>query len=128
MSDAVQTLPIDGRAAGRVFYDGGCPVCRREIGWYQAMRGADDIDWVNIDPEVPLPTDLPDGMSRDVLLKRFTIVRRDGAVVSGGPGFIALWRALRPLRWLGIATDHTIGAFVGERLYRLFLRVRTLWR
>ncbi|MEM0988081.1 MAG: DUF393 domain-containing protein [Pseudomonadota bacterium] len=119
---------LDARAAARVFFDGGCPVCRREIGWYQKMRGGDAIEWVDVDASETVPAGLPSDITRDDLLKRFTIVRRDGAVVSGGPGFIALWRGLGPTRFLGRLTDHRIGAFLGERAYRFFLRVRKLWR
>lgn len=128
MTDIVQSTTPDLRAAARVFYDGGCPVCRREIGWYKGMRGGDEVEWVDIHASPDVPNGLPAGTTRDALMKRFTIVRRDGQMVSGGPGFISLWRAVRPLRWLGIATDHRVGAFLGERAYRLFLRLRALWR
>ena len=31
-----------------VFYDGGCAVCSREIGFYQRLRGADQFYWVDV--------------------------------------------------------------------------------
>lgn len=31
-----------------VYYDGGCPVCRREIGFYQTCPGAEHIAWQDI--------------------------------------------------------------------------------
>lgn len=122
------TYAADPRAAARVFYDGGCPVCRREIGWYRNMRGGDAVEWLDIDATQSLPDGLPSGTTRDDLMRRFTITRRDGATVSGGAGFIALWRALGPLRWLGRIADHPPGVWLGERFYRGFLRLRGLWR
>ncbi|MEM1298523.1 MAG: DUF393 domain-containing protein [Pseudomonadota bacterium] len=118
----------DPRAATQVFYDGGCPVCSREIGWYRNMRGGDDVLWLDISEAVTVPEGLPPGMTIDDLMRRFTIKRRDGEVVSGGPGFIALWRALGPLRVLGRLTDHKLGRTLGEIAYRGFLKIRTLWR
>lgn len=118
----------DSRAASRVYFDGGCPVCRREIGWYQGMRGGREIEWIDIAPDTVDQTLLPPQSTREDLLRRFTITRADGETVSGGPGFISLWRALPALRWLGLAADHWAGRWVAERAYRVFLRIRALWR
>jgi len=115
----------DPRAAVAVYYDGACPVCRREIGWYTAMRGAAGIRWIDVaDPAAPLP----DGLDREALLRRFTVRRRDGETATGAAGFSALWRALGPTRALGVVTDRQPFRLVGEGLYRFFLRVRALWR
>lgn len=117
----------DPRAAAAVFHDGGCPVCRREIGWYRGMTGAGAVEWVDV--SVPdLPPSAPPGMDRESLLRRFTIRRRDGAVVDGAQGFVALWRALGPTRWLGILCDRWPLVQIAEIAYRLFLRVRIAWR
>ena len=92
------------------------------------MRGGDGIAWLDISVAEAVPEGLPPGTTVADLMRRFTIARHDGAVVSGGPGFIALWRGLGPLRWLGLVTDHAPGRWLGERAYRMFLRIRTLWR
>ncbi|MEM1346430.1 MAG: DUF393 domain-containing protein [Pseudomonadota bacterium] len=113
----------DPRAAERVFYDGACPVCSKEIGWYRKMRGAEAVEWVDI---ANGPT--PEGFEREALLKRFTIVRRNGEAVTGAEAFAALWRALGPTRLLGRFSDRQPFLWIGERLYRLFLKLRMAWR
>lgn len=115
--------PADPAAAATVFYDGACPLCRREIAQYRAMSGAEGIAWVDIAAEEP-----PTGWNRDELLGRFTALRGDGRVARGAAGFAALWRGLGPLRWLGRLADRQPFLLVGEGLYRLFLRLRPLWR
>lgn len=127
MTESVQN-PVDPRAAARVFFDGGCPVCRREIGWYTGMPGGTAVEWIDISASDEVPSGLPEGTTIAGLLRRFTIARHDGRVVSGGPGFIALWRALGPTRWLGRCLDHAAGRWAGEVAYRGFLKIRPLWR
>lgn len=92
------------------------------------MRGGDAIEWIDISGDLDGISGLPEGVDKDALLSRFTIRRRDGAVVSGGAGFIAVWRALALTRVLGLITDHGAGRWIAERAYRVFLRIRTLWR
>lgn len=118
-----EPLPDDPRAARAVYYDGGCAVCRREVGWYRQMRGAERIFWVdvNVDP-------IPSHFNRMALLQRFTITRRDGQTVSGARGFVALWRALGPTRLLGWGLDRWPLVSVVELGYRVFLRIRLMWR
>ena len=126
MTDLAQNdaaMPAQPRAAATVFYDGACPVCAREIGWYRGMRGAETVDWRDIAREEP-----PAGFDRAALLGRFTVIRRDGSVVDGAPAFAALWRALGPTRLLGRLADRQPFLWIGEGLYRLFLRLRTAWR
>ena len=115
----------DRRAAATVWYDGACPVCRREIGWYRAMRGADGVAWIDVSaPDAALPG----GLDREALLRRFTVRRRDGTLVTGAEAFSALWRALGPTRALGRLTDRQPFRWLGEIAYRAFLRLRSVWR
>ena len=93
-----------------VFYDGSCPLCRREIRFYRHRTGAGQLDWIDL--------------SRDAALARFHVKAADGRLLSGGDAFAELWSALprfasvsrmfrpRPLRWLL------------NRSYDLFLRWR----
>ena len=42
------TAATQSPQAIKVFFDGQCPLCRREIDHYQGLKGADQIDWVDI--------------------------------------------------------------------------------
>lgn len=109
-----------------LYYDGGCPVCTREIGFYQRRRGADRIHWVNLAQceDGELGTDL----SREAAYSRLQARLPDGRLVSGARAFAALWQNLPAFRLAG-----RIAALPGivqalEWGYRGFLRVRRLWR
>jgi predicted DCC family thiol-disulfide oxidoreductase YuxK len=109
-----------------VYFDGGCPVCAREIAVYRRQPGAEAVAWVDASscPEAALGLDL----SREAALGRFHVRRPDGTLVAGMRGFAALWRALPRLAWLGrLASVWPVPPLL-EFGYRLFLRVRRLWR
>ncbi len=102
-----------------VWYDGGCPLCRREIA---AMRRLDRrrairfVDAADVEGAA-CPID------RGALLARFHACE-DGAMLSGAAAFAAMWRAIPVLRPLGLVARNPVALALLERLYRSFLRVR----
>ena len=117
--------PTDQPAA-RVYYDGACPVCTREIAQYRAARGADAIDFVDVSacPPDALGADL----SREAALARMHVRLADGRLVSGAAAFAALWGALPGFAWLARIAALPGAMTAMEAGYLLFLRVRRLWR
>ena len=86
----------------KVFYDGSCPLCSREIALYQRQRGAETICWLNVADQT-LTEGLPEGISRDQLMQRFHVQGANGEVQTGGDAFLQLWASLpnfRLLAWL----------------------------
>lgn len=82
-----------------VFYDGACPLCSAEIGYYRRRRGAEHLSWVDVSacsPEAVAP-----GLSRQQALKRFHVRDAGGRLVSGGRAFAVLWSALPGFAWIG---------------------------
>ena len=109
-----------------LYFDGGCPVCTREIGFYLRRRGGERIHWVNLAQceDSALGTDL----SREAATARLHARWPDGHLVSGARAFAALWQTLSALRLAG-----RVAALPGivhglEWGYRGFLKVRPLWR
>ena len=105
----------------RVFFDGGCPMCRKEISVYRIADKTNAIEWVDVsDPQVTNSLPLP----RQALLARFHVQRPDGELVSGARGFIALWRELPKWRRLGFICSTTGLPGLLELAYRGFLEIR----
>ena len=101
-----------------VWYDGDCPLCRREIA---VMRGLDRRGAIVF-------TDVANGegacpVDRAELLARFH-AREDGVMLSGAAAFAAMWRAIPLLRPFGLAARNRAVLSLLERLYSAFLRVR----
>lgn len=131
MTDIAKSLAdgaaMEGRAAAAVYFDGGCPLCSREIATYRAMTGAEDMAWIDVNDPANAAR-LPEGTTREALLARFTVRRQDGALADGAAGFVALWRGLDRTRGIARVLDRQPFLAIAEGAYRLFLRLRPLWR
>ena len=106
-----------------VLYDGACPLCRREIGLYRGLQPTTPVCFADLsDASLPLPTDA----TREQLLARFHVRGADGQLLSGAQAFLALWAVLPGWRWLERVGRVPGAAWLMERVYRLFLRVRPM--
>jgi predicted DCC family thiol-disulfide oxidoreductase YuxK len=109
-----------------LYYDGGCPVCTREIGFYQRRRGAERIHWVNL--ASCEEAELGVGLSREDAYARLHARWPGGQLVSGAAAFAALWQALPAFRPAGRFAAWPGVIHLLEWGYRGFLKVRLLWR
>ena len=101
-----------------VWFDGDCPLCRREIALMRRLdrRGAIVFtDVANGSGNCPL--------DRADLLARFH-AREEGRMLSGAAAFAAMWRATPLLRPLGLAARNARVLAVLEAVYVVFLRIR----
>ncbi len=106
-----------------VYFDGACPLCRREIALYRRQRGAEKIAWVDVSLADAAALG---GLTRKQALQRFHVRQADGRLRSGAPAFAALWMALPAFRQPGriLATPPLV--WLAEGLYRLYLPIRPL--
>lgn len=109
-----------------VYFDGGCPVCSREIAMYQRQPGADGVRWVDV--AHCEASELGSGLSRHAAMSRLHLRYADGHLVSGAAAFTALWRSLPRWAWLGRLLGTGATLWLLEAGYRFFLVVRRLWR
>ncbi len=116
--------PDAARPELTVLYDGGCPLCRREIGVYRGLTPLDPGSPVCFADVSDTASPLPPGTTREQLLARFHVRHRDGQLLSGAQAFLALWAALPGWRWLARLGRLPGAAWAMEQAYRLFLRGR----
>lgn len=105
----------------KVFFDGGCPLCRKEIAFYQKRRGAEQIDWVDL---TELNGDPAEGLSCQTALARFHVQKPDGTIVNGGRAFAEIWRLMPSFRLAGALFSSGPFAWVLDRAYDAFLPIR----
>lgn len=104
-----------------VLYDGACPLCRREIGFYQRLSPTTPLCFADVSDAAQA---LPPGTTRDQLLARFHVRGPDGRLLSGAAAFLALWAVLPGWRWLARLGRVPGVPWLMERGYRGFLRFR----
>lgn len=105
-----------------VFYDGACPLCRREIDYYRRQKGADTITWIDVSL---LPRrDIVPGLSRRQALTRLHVLDDGGRLISGARAFAEIWRRLPRFRVLWTLFRVPPIAWAMERAYVLFLKLR----
>jgi 3-demethoxyubiquinol 3-hydroxylase len=109
-----------------VYYDGACPVCSREMAMYRQQPGGDACSWV--DASRCSASELGPGLDPQRALARMHVRQADGTLVDGAAAFILMWQALPATRGLGRLAALPPWPWVLELGYRLFLRVRPLWR
>lgn len=84
-----------------MFYDGECPLCRREVAHYRRLDRERRIDWSDITRE---PERLEKyGISLQAAMQRLHVQDSDGVMHTGAYAFQVLWQQLpyyRRLAWL----------------------------
>ncbi len=109
-----------------VYFDGGCPVCRREIGAYQRAPGGAEFNWVDVNscPPAQLGADL----DKTSALARLHVRQSDGRLRVGVDAFVAIWEGLPNWRWLARLAKLPGMLQLLRGLYASFLWLRPLWR
>ncbi len=92
--------PVKANNQVTVYFDGSCPLCRREIGFYKNSAGSDQIIWQDV-------SRVSDGqvagdLSCQQAMARFHVRGADGALKSGAAAFVELWMSLKYWRWFGL--------------------------
>jgi predicted DCC family thiol-disulfide oxidoreductase YuxK len=114
----VHSSDVGGSSELTVWYDGACPLCRREMKLMSRLDQRRAISFVDL---AATPSVLP--APRANLLSQLH-VRENGELMSGASAFAALWRAVPLLRPLGLLARIPVVLALLERAYGAFLRVR----
>jgi 3-demethoxyubiquinol 3-hydroxylase len=117
--------PAESADTLTVLYDGGCPLCRREIAHVKGLaerQGDTALCFLDISGDTTAVS-MPEA-ERAALLARFHVQRADGTRVDGAAAFVAMWARLPGWRWLARLARLPGAMTVLEGAYRGFLRVR----
>jgi 3-demethoxyubiquinol 3-hydroxylase len=107
-----------------VYFDGACPVCRKEISIYQNLRPLRPIEWVDVSQHTDLGPDLTQAQALAV----FHVRTEHGRLLKGAAAFAQMWQSFSGWRWLGLLVATPGVLQIAEVGYRIFLQVRKIWR
>ena len=105
-----------------MFYDGGCPLCSREVAHCQRLDRGSRVQWIDIHTH----RDAVDmiGVDYGEAMAQLHVQDRAGRVQKGVAAFAAVWEELPGYRWLARAVRalHLIPML--DRVYAPFARWR----
>ncbi len=81
-----------------MFYDGGCPLCSREVAHYRRIDQKGRIRWIDIHANPHLVESI--GVNYEEAMARLHVRDAGGEVQTGVWAFAAVWDALPYYRWL----------------------------
>ncbi len=102
-----------------VYFDGSCPLCRREIAIYRRLPQALSMAWVDVSAGQDTG-----GISCEAAMARFHVRDSQGRLFSGAAAFSVMWRLFPGWRWLGWLSAWPPMSWMFEGTYRLFLPLR----
>ena len=105
-----------------MFYDGGCPLCRREVQHYRRLDRGRGVNWVDISVQADQLES--HHLSHEAAMARLHVLDSEGQMQTGAAAFVALWSGLPYYRWLARFIRSFGLVPLLERLYAPFARWR----
>jgi len=104
-----------------VFYDGACPLCRREVAWLRRRDRKETVSFIDIAAPDFDPTPL--GKTHSALMAKMHVRTPDGTWRQGMEAFRRLYAAVG-LGWLLAPTRLPLLRELADKAYALFARNR----
>lgn len=107
----------------RVYYDGQCGLCQREINFYKKIQPEGVFEWVDL---TEYPTELEAyGVSLADSLMHLHVTNRQGALLKGLDSFITIWQNLGgKWSWLAWWANLPGVRHIGYWVYDVFAKWR----
>jgi predicted DCC family thiol-disulfide oxidoreductase YuxK len=108
-----------------MFFDGACPLCSKEVGFYQDLDKENRIRWLDISAAGAVPVQLEaHGITMQHAMERLHVLD-EGEMKSGASAFVSLWRRLPYFKVLPPLFDHVPGVLaITEAAYCYFAKRR----
>ncbi len=108
----------------KIYYDGLCHLCSREIDHYKKMRGASNIEFIDITAHSFSAAS--EGVDPVEIHKSIHVRDKWGHIQTGVDAFITIWNELPALKFIVPIAKAKPIHLVLEALYGIFAKVRPL--
>ncbi len=106
----------------KVFYDGKCGLCRREIAYYKKRDTQSLIDWIDVMEDRKILQQHQ--ISEATALKHMHALMEDGQLVKGMDAFIAIWQRIPGWQWAASTANVKPIKILLDLVYEVFAYVR----
>lgn len=108
----------------KVFYDGSCGICSKEIQYYRRLAKENNFSWIDItDSSINTQIEL-EGVTLEQALRSLHVKDHDGSLYKGVDAFILIWKNMPYWKLLGFITSLPIVYNFAKFLYLIF----STWR
>ncbi len=114
------TAPLTDRVS--MLFDGGCPLCAKEVAHYQRIDREQMVNWVNIDQDSAMLKTI--GIDKTTAMKHLHVVNKHGDVVKGAYAFATVWAELPRYRYLAKLVSVPGVLRILDKLYNVFAEKR----
>lgn len=108
----------------KIYYDGLCILCSKEIEHYKKQQGSDKFDFIDICDPVFNPSE--HGVDPFQVHKIFHVKKSNGVLLTGVEAFRFIWSQLPRYQRLYAMTDNIFAKKVLNFGYDLFIKIRPL--
>lgn len=106
----------------KVFYDGKCGLCQREVDYYRRRDNASLIEWVDVTKHREIPHSYQ--LSEATALKHMHALLEDDRLVRGMDAFIAIWRRIPGWQWFAAVASFMPVKLLLGLAYEVFAFIR----
>ena len=110
----------------KIFYDGLCPLCSKEIDHYRKKDLENRIDYIDI--ASPGFDATAEGLDPETVHKTFHAKKADGTIIEGVDAFIEIWRTLEVFKPLEYLATSKVARPAFDLGYKAFAKIRPLLR
>ena len=109
----------------KVFYDGSCKICNKEINFYHKNDKNNKFDWIDLNSQNENLRNL--GIKKDDLKKSLHIEMEDGKILKGINAFSIIWREFKYFKYLSFFLDYKIVKIIARPTYNLLVRIKNFF-
>ena len=102
----------------KVFYDGKCGLCSKEISYYQKISPGGTFEWIDITRNKDLA--LEEGFTYENSLKLLHVKDEKNELKIGVDAFIVIWSALPKFKILAKIATLPIVSWILQKAYIIF--------
>ena len=106
----------------KVFYDGDCRLCSKEIKFYQKLDKDSKFDWININQNKDIL--IKYGLNHIDTQKIFHVIDQKESIKKGVDGFLVIWKELKYWKILYFIIKLPIIKQVADIFYNYFAKWR----
>ena len=104
----------------KVFYDGNCPICNREINLYKKLSISKNTVWYNVHASKKALNKV--NKSKEECLKLFHVYDDDNNLYIGVSAFILIWKKTKYFKYLAYLINFKIFTIPLNFFYKLYAK------